>query len=808
MNVRFGRVPSAYVVMLFLFTVCIVPLPSRATTPPAGRVVGTVRSADGVPIADARITLRASGRRASARSDAHGRFAIARLAPGTYDVTAVAAGFSRLSERTVAIGGATTVLTLRLATVSTGALAVIGSVTSSAGATVSSASGPSATLDAQRAAAAGTTAVAAMLRPLLSTTAVLPLGGGSNAVVSYAVRGPDPSETLVDLDGHPVNNGNTGDFDLSLIDPAALASVQVIYGIAPSSLLGPDTLGGAIDLVTLEPTATERSLVRGFVGSYGSTGATVQSTGSSGRIGYVLSLHRATSLGSVNGNVRDSDGVVQSVGSGSFGESLLSKLRYRLGGSGYGYVQLDLRDQASNRDLSALLTTLTPAGFGDAGGYQAFPGTAMAARQAGYGLDGFVPLGASDAGTPTTTLTFSHLTSLAAQSVSGPGAQTSPYLYDQRDDVVDDWLRLDHQFARGQLSFKVDLSNEALRTQYVPGSSHADVVVRAALPGTPGASGTTTVPLAQTQRSAVLRYEGDPSSYLHYSLATYLSDFSVFGTHVDPRAGVVWTPNAASAVRFSVGSTFQAPQLTSLYVPPSLPPPAGGVISIGNPNLRPDFATEYDLGAEQIFGRLGHQTSLAIDLYRNNLRQPTSTLVPTPVPDCAAHGDCPLSYPINAGDGVYTGVDLKLDRSLGPADHLRLGWDVDSSYLTAVPPDVQDGTLVIGEQSLGQPLHKGYVGYAHDVPLGTFYGVELDYEGAYNELNRGPYATLGAHLGYRTKHLEIGLYGTNLTNADANAFTVIGGGVPYGALPGGPMIATDAYTLAGTSITLVVTARR
>ncbi len=114
------------------------------------------------------------------------------------------------------------------------------------------------------------------------------------------MRGPDPTETLVDIDGHPVNNGNTGDFDLSLIDPAALQDVQMLYGISPSSLIGPNTIGGGINIVTLEPSLTPHSLVRVYGGSYGTFGGTIQATGTDDRFGYALSLHGTTSNGSVN----------------------------------------------------------------------------------------------------------------------------------------------------------------------------------------------------------------------------------------------------------------------------------------------------------------------------------------------------------------------------------------------------------------------------------------------------------------------------------------------------------------------------
>ncbi len=138
-----------------------------------------------------------------------------------------------------------------------------------------------------------------------------------------------------------MNNGNTGDFDVSLLDPAALQDVQVVYGIAPSSLVGPNTIGGGINILTLQPTIADHSLMRIFGGTNGTFGETLQTTGTVDRFGYAFSLHGATSSGSVNqtvlappnaGSPPSDNETPQSVGSDSNGESLLTKLRYQLGG--------------------------------------------------------------------------------------------------------------------------------------------------------------------------------------------------------------------------------------------------------------------------------------------------------------------------------------------------------------------------------------------------------------------------------------------------------------------------------------------
>jgi outer membrane receptor protein involved in Fe transport len=798
---------------------------------PALDVTGTITANDGTPIAGASVVLSGPGVSRTARSDARGRFTLPNMHAGTYSLHAAAPGYQPISERTVTVDAANSTLTIALPPATMNSLTVIGHVKASAGETVSTASAPSVTLDAQSAAAAGVTAASSMVWPQLSVTPIIPLGGGSNATVTFAVRGPDPTETLVDIDGHQQNNGNTGDFDLSLLDPAALQEVQVLYGIAPSSLIGPNMIGGGINILTLQPTIAPQSLLRIFGGSYGTFGETLQTTGTDDRWGYALSLHNTTSSGSVNTTILapppgiappTNNQTVQSVGGYSGGDSLLTKLRYQLGGpTGYGYVQLDFRNATILKDDSALLSNYTPP---PDGGYQSFAGTYLGEHQSNYGLDAQLPLGNQlVGGDPATLFQFSHLTTLWSQSVSGPGADTLQYLYNQRDSLGDDWIQLDHHFGNGTLSFKYDLETESLTTNYVQGqviaqtqplpgpigptagSVSSDALVAPAQAAPP----VQTFPLSQTQRYAVLRYNGDPTSHIHYSVAAYDSWFSTFGHSFDPRAGLVWTPTGNTAVRGSIGTTFQTPQLSELVVPPPADRvPVGGVIYIGNPNLQPDRATDFDLGMEQIVGRSPRPLHLSMDLYQTNLRSPSSETTPVPIPNCqtpANPAPCPIAMPVNAGNGVYRGIDITADQQLGAFLHVRAGWDVDSSFLTVIPVAIQDGTLAAGEQSLGQPLHKAYVGIEQQPPIGFGYGAELNYEGWYNELNRSPFATLNAHVVYTRDGFQYGLYGTNLTNVYANPFTIVNGGMIYGGTPSSPVIPTPAYVLQGAQVIFVVT---
>lgn len=799
-----------------------------------GSINGRVTSGDGARIAGAVITLRGSAGERSSRTDTTGSFKIPALAPGAYAVRVTALGYDALSDRTIGVQtSGPTDLTFTLVR-SSSSLVTIGRAQANAPG-LSTSSAPSATLNPQTYAANGYMHVSDVLQNDISTTLVHPLGGSSLLPTSVALRGPDPTETLIDIDGHQVNNGNTGDFDLSLLDPADYGSIELVKGVSPSSLVGPDTIDGAVNIRTLEPTANPHGLLRLSAGSFDAFGETVQSTGSYERLGYVVSLHRTTTSGEVNQTVLDTNRrePVQ-VGSGMDGSTALAKLRYAFGRGGDGYAEFSLHDQSQQRDLSAALSSAAgsaadplaaaPATFPQLLGFE---GTTLRAHNAGYGLDVRTPLGAPDAhGIASTSVLFRHYTSFVSQTVDGPGANSSPYLYNDRDRVDDETLELEHNSSHATLTLQYDVRNEALTTGFQSGVVNDQSVARAALASdysvnrasagsgaTPAAtqSSGATLGLGQTQRAALLRYTYDPLANVHLTAAGYYSDYSTFGTSLDPRFGVVYTPDARSVVRFSLGTTFQAPQLPELFVPAVLPRPVGGYVSVGNPGLKPDHATEYGFGVEHIFDTGIHRSTLSVDLYRVNLRGPASIYRPQGDPGCGstvAGGDgtpCPLSYPVNAGAARYQGFEVASERRLASSTTLSAGYAVRSAALTSVPASIQNGSLVVGEQSQGLPLQKWTVALTSSPPLGFTYGAGLVYEGAYNELNQPPFTLLNAGFGYRFRALELGLAATNVTNQYDQRFTRQGAGVPYAGLTG--PLSSDAYALQGAAVTVTLTRR-
>ncbi len=649
-----------------------------------------------------------------------------------------------------------------------------------------------------------------MIWSQLSTTPVLPLGGGSNATQTFAVRGPDPTETLVDIDGHYVNNGNTGDFDLSLIDPAALQDVQIVYGISPSSLIGPNTIGGGINIVTLQPTMTPHALVRMFGGSYGTYGGTVQATGTADGLGYAFSFHGTSSDGSVNQNILapsvnppSDDLTTQSVGSAAFGNSILTKLRYQLGGpNGYGYLQFNFRNQNISKDESALLTTYTPPGFSGSGGddarsrglspqddddeptspYQSFAGTFLQAHNANYGFDAQVPLGNQlEDGAPATVALFSHMTTLSAQSVVGPGETTLPYLYNQRDLLGDDWLEIDHHFSNGTLSFKYDLGTETLDTNFVQGQVTAE-----ARGGVGAAVRSKSRPMPRSRRCRPSLFR--KSNAMPFCAITASRRASCISRSQPTTATTAVSERASIRARASSG-LLPVTRRCALRSERRFKPRSSRNSSFHRPEDRvpiggshfhrqsgfaagPRYRLRHRRRADLRFAQASVQ-----DLGRFLSNQPPLAREPTRGRSGAALPDQTQSHAVPA--------QLSGQRRQCRLSRHRTERRLFAFVLRASARGMERRQLLSHGGSREHPrrnaghrradaratVAQSLFAYEQSPPAGLAYGARLNWEGFYNELNRSPYATLDAHVSYRYNGYEFGLYGTNLTNVYANPFT-------------------------------------
>jgi vitamin B12 transporter len=105
--------------------------------------------------------------------------------------------------------------------------------------------------------------------------------GTTGHVQTVLLRGATSTETLVLLNGRPVNEPGVGLFDFSSLPVSAVERVEIVEGAA-STLYGSEAMGGVINIITRGPVAGAASDAQGSVGFEGAfTGSAGAGFGSS-----------------------------------------------------------------------------------------------------------------------------------------------------------------------------------------------------------------------------------------------------------------------------------------------------------------------------------------------------------------------------------------------------------------------------------------------------------------------------------------------------------------------------------------------
>ena len=278
-----------------------------------------------------------------------------------------------------------------------------------------------------------------------SLTLTRPDGGATGATTVVSLRGPDPSETRIALDGQPLNDANTGDLDLATFPPRRFR-VDVSEGLGPEDSRGADTIGGEINLISLRPTAQPARAVRLSIGSYGASTAEVNATGRSGRLGYAFALGDAQRAGYVHDypvtiQTLDASGNPQSVstrlGSSYSARSALANFTYDLSARSTLRVRAltvdDVRDESASQTAPFDPANAAPGALFVGSG----PETASHSLRATL-ASLTAPLGA---GTLVATGAFSSSTRAVARSLATGEGTTAydPTLIDKLGSMTLEW---------------------------------------------------------------------------------------------------------------------------------------------------------------------------------------------------------------------------------------------------------------------------------------------------------------------------------------------------------------------------------
>ncbi len=734
----------------------------------------------GIGIAHARVTLRQANA-AAAESGASGRFSLL-AAPGAATLTIAADGFGATTLERVNVHEGTT-LDITLEPLAANALRTIGRVVVDGRLALARGTTASQTLARAELDDEGLQHVTDALAQVPSVTLPRPDAGGPGAVAVVALRGPDPSETLVALDGQVLNNANTGDFDLSQLAVSPFRAIDVTEGLGPENAIAANTIGGEVDFRTIEPTREPHALFALSYGSFGSSSIAANATGEAGRLGYALAFGDAHSQGSVFGQhapfasggpapvlvdlgsaVATQTGLVNL--SWSFSPRAEVRVRY--------FTIADARDESAA--LDAPLSDGTFAGPGPAYGTQGLRALLVSAR---------APLGAG-------ALVGSFATSGTTTTFAG-GPIISPYDLSYADRLETSSLGWERSTAAFDVAAGGYVRTESLALPNAFASTQAE-----------------------NSAAGYARAAWNAGPHVRLLASLYDTRYSTFGSSLDGRLGASADLDGSSDVRFSIGTGFRPPLLTELYATPLSQIVAGlpgsvdahCVAANGDPSEKPEHVTTYELGYGR---RFGGDTTVDASLYRTNLRDPIEIAYPFPVPPLPPGGICTSvagqAIPINVSNAVYEGGALRIGRRFGNL-FARGEYGVNVAYPLAFPQTVSNPTsganLVPFQQFEGIPIHVASL-ELHYSSSGYHAGALVTYRGKNNELNAGPYAVLDGSVGKRAGAVDYALTFQNVTNAAAGRFTRLGGGVPY-PTPSGPL-PTDLFVLQPAAVNFVVTLR-
>jgi outer membrane cobalamin receptor len=787
-------------------------------------VGGHVTSPSGAPIVQARLLFEGP-RRAQTDTDAKGDFSVS-LPPGRYNLTASARGYASITVNTGDITGDARI-TVVLEPGDSPKLRTIGQVTVNDQFTLDRSVIP--VMDVSRAQmdALGYTQVLEGLQEVPSAVIQHPDAGSPTAPSVVSLRGPDPSEAMITLDGQQLNDGNTGDIDLSEFAVPAFNSINVTEGLGPTDAEGSNTFGGAVNLVSLRPTQEDHLNLSGSFGSFGTAQTWLNATGTIGKLGYAIAGNDYQQAGQVNqyayvvpaNNLPIYCGPQTKTGPtpncpvythlGSTIAAMLGMVNLDYYFSQRADAGVRVFTLGNTRDESSALNGIAgnpTCVFSGPGPACAFPSPSpnspnvvsnpVYGYNVGSGSANFAQsIRAYDVYSRSVLGSGTFLADFYASdnNVDFTGGARSPYDVSHADTRYNEGFSWGRTFDDSEFAFGGYARQETLfEPDFVPGP-----VATATSPHET---------LAQSINSYFFRGSQALGPGLRLSGGLYDADYSTFGNTLNWRLGLSKDLGTSSDVHFSVGTGFRPPLLDERYFfPPVIvngkpqPNPALGpvdsncVVFNGNPNEKPEHATEYELGFSHLFSNV---SNLDVSVYRSNLRDTIENYYPGggAISYCGKNSPDGFAYeiPINIGNAVYEGVEARY-KELFPRQHLTmtLSYGLNVAYPYALGPYVSNptsgGTLADYEQFLGVPQQQGSAVFTWTQGDGWHASTALTFAGKNNTLNQDPYVLTDFALGKTSGHFDVTVAATNLFNVASGPFTFYDAGVPYyGLTPSGP----------------------
>lgn len=175
---------------------------------------------------------------------------------------------------------------------------------------------------------------------------------------------------------------------------------------------------------------------------------------------------------------------------------------------------------------------------------------------------------------------------------------------------------------------------------------------------------------------------------LALTLGARYDDHEAFGGHVSPRAYLVWNANDQWTLKGGVSKGYKAPDLNDLHSGINGVTGQGRTITIGNPDLKPEESTSYEIGAyfDNLAGFSGNAT-----LFLNQFNDKIADGDPISNALCAGNTGGTCIQKINVDEAVTQGLELAARWEFAPR------WTLSGNY-TYTDSEQKSG------KNQGQPL--------------------------------------------------------------------------------------------------------
>jgi outer membrane receptor protein involved in Fe transport len=640
--------------------------PVAAQSIPGTSVTGTVTDAAGKALGDARVTAASASLSQTTRTGPDGRFSIA-LPPDTYTVTVAANGFQTFRNAGVTVTpqqGATLRFALVAATLQT-----IGRTSSNSATSINTTSAATTVVSSQTFTDQGQPQVNNVLDQIPGVEINRFSSNAPGANSSISIRGAQPYESQVLIDGHPVvtsANGAYG-FNSTFINSLLLGDVEIDKGPGNLPNTIEDAVGGTLNFrtpaITGGPTGSALLGYDSFNGFYYG----VRASDTFGKVGVLVGVAENETPGFLTPQTIYGGAVSPTVGAGeafnphigvlNFGypattdfrsESQLAKVSYNF--SPQTSILLEQYSTQTNNDETGtnyqyVNATIVPCIDTPPAG---FAGPGNCAEPGGTNPNYTSPANSHLIGTTqpinlyapypnTSEFDNEPIYSAEFRTVAGPGSFLARYYTGTIDRIIT------QNYAPGALSpcttpacpptdsniydsapyveDTIDILHGVDAQYTVPfgGSNvtlgfdrHVDTSTFGAFDP---ASGPPSFAQNINVQSIAYNIRGNfaLTKKLTLESGNYLSSTSYVGTRFDPRDGLIYQVNPNAALRASYGTAYSAP-FYDLINPTSYV--SDGVLNLATGPFKPETSAGYDVGTDF---NLGRNTLVSFDGYLTHI---------------------------------------------------------------------------------------------------------------------------------------------------------------------------------------------